>query len=229
MKNIVLACSTLKYELRKAIEETGKEYPVLWVDSTLHAYPEKLKKYLQEEIDRIENVDNILFVYGSCGNALIGLKSHITNLVIPKFDDCISMLLCKNKNQNAQERSTDVYYLTRGWMESERGILQEYNHCVEKYGYKRAKKVFLTMLNNYNYLLLIDTGAYDIEEYIPQAQEIAEKIQLELKIEQGTIRLIKKLLTGPWDEEFILVPPDNSVELHHFGFEKQKLSKANFF
>ncbi len=71
MSNIIVACETLKDELQKAMYLTGCQYPIEWIDSEYHNFPDRLREKLQEKIDSIENIDNILLLFGCCGNALV--------------------------------------------------------------------------------------------------------------------------------------------------------------
>jgi hypothetical protein len=32
----------------------------------------------------------------------------------------------------------------------------------------------------------------------------------------GSLGLLKKLLTGPWDEEFLVIPPGDALTFDHF-------------
>ncbi len=214
MNNLVIACSTIQEEVRKAMAKAKKEYPIIWMDSSLHEFPEKLSTALQEEINKIENVENILLCYGLCGNALLGIKSNKANLILPKADDCISILLWKC--DHILEDRKETYFLTKEWIDSDRGILEDYKHTIEKYGCKKAHEIFKIMLNHYKYLMLIDTKTYSIEEYTEKAKKMAETLDLEMIIRKGNIDLLKKLFTGPWDEDFCRIERGEAIELKYF-------------
>lgn len=215
MKYAIVACQTLQDELNLAIKETDCQYPVIWVDSEYHIDPNKLRTKLQQEIDALKDVDSLLFAYGSCGNGLVGLTASTSNLIIPKTDDCISMVLCRPSEK--LERHKETYFLTKGWIDSSKGLSFEYQHCVQRYGETRARRIFELMLKHYNYLMLIDTGAYNLEEYIGKAEELAQKLKLEMILEKGEIWLLKKLLTGPYDADFCVVQKGGTVNMADFG------------
>lgn len=216
MNYTIIACQTLRDELNLAIHETGCQYPVIWVESDYHIDPEKLRIKLQEEIDALENVGGILFAYGCCGNGLVGLRASSADLIIPKTDDCISMILSQPGEKYQRHKQT--YFLTRGWMESSKSIVNEYRHALERYGEKRAKRLFELMLKHYNYLMLIDTGAYNLNECLTRAKELAGNINLELNVEKGDIWFLEKLLTGPYDQDFCIIPKGGVVSISHFGY-----------
>lgn len=217
MKKILIACETLRDEVEKAIAVTNSTLEVIWVNSDYHMDPNGLRKKLQEEIDRVEGADSILFAYGCCGNGLVGLRATTAPIVIPNTDDCISMVLCKPGEKF--NRLKETYFLTKGWINSSKGLMEEYTRAVERYGEEKAEKIFRLMLKSYKYLMLIDTGAFDLEDYSPRAQEIADVTHLELIVRKGGTWLLEKLLTGPYDEDFCIIPQGEEVKISHFGYE----------
>jgi hypothetical protein len=213
MSTVIIACNTIADELNLAIRETGVTHPVLWIDSKLHTKPEQLKEHIQAAISRISNVSTIILAFGYCGNALVGIKSEKARLVFPKAEDCISLLLGSTERRRALSKETCSYYLTRGWMESENNLADEYAYSVRKFGPERALRVMRAILKNYQHLTLIDTGAYDITPLKPRTEELAATLGLCHKVVEGSQRLLHKLLTGPWDEEFVQVEPGQEITL----------------
>lgn len=217
MNKIIIACETLKDELTTAINTTGCRLPIIWIDSKYHIEPGRLRKKLQEEIDSITTAHNILLAFGCCGNAMIGVKASTANLIIPKTDDCISMVLSKQGEKF--ERAKKTYFLTKGWIESSRSLTAEYERAVERYGKEKAEKIFKFMLNSYKYLMLIDTQSYDVNKYKGKAEGIAQITNMKLIIEKGSLWFLEKLLTGPHDENFCIIPKGQEVKICHFGYD----------
>jgi hypothetical protein len=217
MRNVIIACEVLKDELEKVIQETICQYPIIWVESQYHIEPNKLRAKLQQEIDALEGVDNILFAYGNCGNGLVDLNATTANLIIPKTDDCISLFLTKPREKFQRMKKT--YFLTKGWIDSSKSIMKEYTYTLNRYGPKRTERLFEVMLRNYQYLLLIDTDSYSMEDYTEKVREFAEKMKLELMVTKGDLWFLKKLLIGPYDENFCVIPKGQKVNLNNFGYE----------
>ncbi|HVN24988.1 MAG TPA: DUF1638 domain-containing protein [Syntrophorhabdales bacterium] len=213
MSSIIIACNTIADELNLAIKATGATHPVLWIDSKLHTKPEKLREQIQSAISRISNVSTIILAFGYCGNALVGIKSEHARLVFPKVEDCISVLLGSAERRRTLSKETCSYYLTRGWLESENNLAEEYTYCVKKFGLQRALKVMHAMLKSYRHLTLIDTGAYDLERLRPRTEELATTLGLCHKVVEGSQRLFQKLLTGPYDNEFVQMEPGQEITL----------------
>lgn len=221
-KYIIVACNTLRNELEEAIIRTECPYPVYWIESGLHQYPERLKGRIQEEMERFSNIDSLLLVFGYCGNAVLGLTPPSFHLIFPKVDDCISLLLGSVKARKEIER-LGTYFLTEGWLEHENNLWKEYQYTLEKYGEKRGKRLFALMLKHYTDLIVIDTGCYDIDRFRKRAEEIAGHLGLSLETVPGTTRYLEKLLTGPHDKEFIRVPPGKTVTMKDLYTEGEEV------
>ncbi len=216
MNEKLIACEMIRDEVEKSMRETGFESPVVWLEDSLHTHPEKLREALQKEIDQAEGGDYsaLLFAYGFCGNAFIGLRSGTIPLVIPRVNDCTQLLLIDTFEK---PHTLGYYYLTRGWMEGKENPTWEYERMLEKRGEKVAKRVMDVMLAHYKGLRLIDTGAYDLEKWRDRAEYFSKVMNLELKEVKGTTRLLNQLLEGSWDDTFIVIPPHTEVNAEHFG------------
>ncbi len=212
MKNIAVACKTLKDEIMFVTSDLGIRYPVLWIESSQHNNPQKLKQCIQEQIDRISNVENILLLFGVCGNAIQGLCSPESRLVFPRVDDCISLFLGGNRQKKELDSKGSAYYLTRGYLMSEANIWGEYLYCVSKYGEEKARKLMRIILKNYEKLNVIDTGAYRLEEIMELSKEIAAKLELSHNVVTGSLHLLYKALRGEWDDDFCIVPPGEPID-----------------
>ncbi len=213
MSSIIVACNTIADELTLAIRATGATHPVLWIDSKLHTKPEKLRETIQSAIDRISNVSTILLAFGYCGNALVGVRSKEAQLILPRVEDCISVLLGSAERRKTLSRETCSYYLTRGWLDSESNLADEYAYCLKKFGPERALRLMRAMLKGYRNLTLINTGAYDVESLRSRTEQLAETLGLCHAVVEGSQRLFEKLLTGPYDEEFVIAGPGEEIRL----------------
>lgn len=213
MGTAILACQTLQAELTLAVQETKRDFPIIYVESGLHNTPELLHKKIQEEINRIDNVDTILLLFGYCGNSLLGIKSNKAKLVLPKVDDCIPLLLgsCETRKNISKEMGT--YFLTKGWLDYENNLLKEYERCIKRYGQNRTSKIMKIMLGHYKRFMLIDTGAYPLESVLTYTKDIAARLNLYHDVTSGSLRLFYKLLRGEWDEEFLVLEPGRAVTI----------------
>jgi hypothetical protein len=92
----------------------------------------------------------------------------------------------------------------------------EYERTVQRFGAARAERVYKIMMANYKRLALINTGNYDIERYREYARRTAERFNLRYEEIAGSDAMVRKLLFGPWDEEFVVVPPGGKIALEKF-------------
>lgn len=210
MKTTVIACKTLEDEINQAVEKTGKDYSMIWVEAGLHYYPDKLKATLQDTINSVKESDYILLLFGLCGNALLGLNAKAATLVIPKVDDCISLLLGGNEARKAIEHSSKAYYLTQGWLRFDINIWYEYQRTLKLYGPEKTRTIFKMMLNHYNHLVLIDTGVHDAS-FLEKTKMIAEELNLKHQIVPGDTSYLFAALKGEWGEQFLLIEPGQTV------------------
>ncbi|MEG0309712.1 MAG: DUF1638 domain-containing protein [Eubacterium sp.] len=210
----LLACETIKDEVELIKEKWSIDIETIWMSNTLHTYPEKLRDALQEEIDKLKEVDELLFAYGNCGNGLVGLESDSATMIIPKYGDCIDIFL--NKQKNLERIRTNTYFLTRGWLDGKQGLEWEIKYNIERFGEKRAKRISEMLYKHYNYLMLIDTGAYNVKEFLPRVEKIAETLNMEPIVYQGDITPIEKLLNGQWDEDFCIIEPGRKTTYSDF-------------
>ena len=211
MGTVLLACRTIEGEVLKAASETAFAGEVRWIESGLHNRPEVLRGRLQEELDRIEGAGTVLLAFGYCGNSVVGLTAGDFRLVLPRADDCITILLgsCERRKEVSAEVGT--YFLTEGWLEHETNLWAEHQASVRKWGAERAERLRARMLAHYGRLAVVETGAYDLPAFVERTRPIAEELKLDHAVIPGTLRLLGKLLTGPWDEEFLSLAPRETV------------------
>ena len=184
----------------------------------LHTNPSALKRALQVAVDEAgEKADTVLLGYGLCSLSIIGLKANNCTLVVPRVDDCISIFL-GSRAAYLQQASSEpgTYYLTKGWLEVGDTPFGEYEHLLAKYGKERADRMIRLLLHNYTRLAFINTGLQGLDDYRRQAQEIAVRFELRYEEIQGSNTLVRKLLTGPWDGEFIVVAPGEELRHEHY-------------
>lgn len=209
MNTLIIGCRTTENELLFAMETCGIHYDIIWIEAGLHNMKKKLNQTLQEIIDSAINYNTILFATGFCGNSISGLVARQASLIIPRVDDCASLLFGSCKTKLAWN---DSYFLTEGWLKGESNIWNEYQRSLKKYGEKRTKRIFQLMFAHYHWIALLDTGCYDISAFWEQASRIADAFDLDCRVLPATTAYIQALLTGPWDpDRFLMVKPGETI------------------
>lgn len=213
MKTAILACNTIRDELLAAEHCVQSGYDIFWLESNLHNFPDKLHNEMQKELDKLADYDRVLMSFGFCGNAVLGLKARSFEMILPRIDDCISLMIGSIKKRAELSKGHNSIYLTNGWLKHEANIWSEYEYTLKKYGEENAKFVIKAMYGQYDTLSLVDTGAYNLDDITPQAKKISEKFGLNQTVIPGTTTLLELLLTGPWDsEKFIIIPPNGEID-----------------
>lgn len=213
---IMLACEIIQDEIHAIMERHALSYPIYYLPPDLHLLPQKLNEYLQEMINRIENVDAILLPMGRCGNGTIGLKSRNATLILPKCDDCVNLLLSRDHLE--EERPKYSMFFTKGWLRNRASANQEYERTVEKYGKEHADAIMQMIYAGYRYFSLIDTGAYDKQAAKEKLKPLADALgDVEINELEGPCGILEKMLTLNFDENnFVMVPPGVAVTEEHF-------------
>jgi hypothetical protein len=183
------------------------------LDFGLHLRPGNLKTVLQQKIDELDGqTDCILLGYGLCSLAVVGLRARAATLVVPKVDDCIAIFLGSRESYRQQaSREPGTYYLTKGWIEVGDSPFDEHEKLIERYGEAKAERLTRLSLKNYKRVCFINTGDGDLSRYHDYARRMAERFGLRYEAVDGSPALVKKMITGPWDQDFVVVPPGEAI------------------
>ncbi len=111
-ERIILVCKNLRLHLEKAQEAMGTSLPVIELDTSLHKEPAKMREKILEEISRIpEQYDTVLAAMGFCGGSWKNVPVSRT-VVIPRIDDCISLLLTTDDTPKPNLKSMGCMYIS---------------------------------------------------------------------------------------------------------------------
>lgn len=214
-RTLVLACATVIEEMQPFLPQ-GMHHQVF--DFGLHDRPEKLRQILQQAIDVLDGkYETIILGYGMCSQGIIGLRANKCRLVAPRVDDCIAIFLGSRTAYSAQTQAEPgTYYLTKGWIEVGDNPFSDYDRYVLRYGKERADRIYKLMMGNYKRLALVSTGHKDQEKYRQITREMADRFGLRYEEIEGSRELVRKMVSGPWDEDFVLIEPGETFCLQQF-------------
>lgn len=206
MNTCVIACRTIEDELSCAMVACGTVLPVLWLESGLHNVPKRLHTKLQNTIEEAEKAGytRLLLAMGYCGNSVEHIVLDSAELIMPRVDDCITLLLGSYKRRKSLEAGTGTYFMTKGWLRGERNIWKEYEYAVEKYGKETGEEIFDMMFGNYSRIGILDTKSCPIGPVLEETEIIAKELHLSYEVFDASYDYIIRLLTGPWDNEHFL-------------------------
>lgn len=210
MKNLIIVCENLKDEVTLLCKKITENYnikfvsQIIYLDSKYHNTPEKLNLKLQEIIDENKEYETITLLYGQCGNAVLGLKSDSSKLILPKVSDCISLYLGGDEKRKNLKKSERTYFFTKRYIENDNSLYNEIIKMKEKYGDKKAIKMYKMMMDNYEYIRVINTNAYHVEDIMGKIQSLCDELDLVYEIVEGDLSIMEKALLGVVDEGFVV-------------------------
>lgn len=220
-REVMVACNTLRDEIEWAEKKHGIHRETIWLESQLHNVTDNLRDRVQEALDSFDDVDRVLLGYGNCGNAIHGLKAGDYELVIPRLDDCISLLFGAQSLREAYSDEYHSLYFTMGWMDEGHNINDEYARAEEKYGEEMANTIFGMMYAHYETMTFLDTGLYSVDELIKMTEDVRELLGLKVRVHPATLDFVELLVTGPWDEaHFVTVAPNETVPEMEFRSDR---------
>lgn len=204
----IITCSSLREYVDYAQISQETRFPVLEVDRLLHVEPEKMKTAVGEVINTLSaEIKTVLVGMGFCG----GVWDHVSfsrRVVIPRVDDCVSLLLHKDDkyHPNLKEEGHLYLYEKNPAEFSARSIMRDYSNADDEFANMNKDWLFHMWYDGYHHLDIIDTGYNDCysEEYATIAQENADMINAVLDYTEGSNLLLEKLVSGRWDEQFIV-------------------------
>jgi hypothetical protein len=212
----IIACKTLIKEMGDLLPGSVEAHSL---ESGLHLNPNRLREALQAMIDEFTaETETIILGYGLCSMGVVGLKAAKSTLIIPRLDDCIAIFLgSREAYKQEMGRAPGTYFLSKGWIDAGITLLGELKEMEAKYGKERAERLMKRMIQHYTRLAFIDMGYKDQERYRETAKEVARELDLDYQEVKGTTEFLKKIVTGPWDDSFVVVPPGHRVALEDFN------------
>lgn len=206
---ILIACAMQQDEIEHYRKELKITYPVVYLKRGLHKDPAVLRNLLQQEINRHQDVDVILLSYGLCGRGTEGIVSERTELILPAFHDCIHQLL-----ENHVDK--DSLYATRAWTIDKESIGGQCSSIPAAYGRERGMEILHTIYGGYNKITFIDTQSYDLQKTMDGMKKPAEILNMKIAVTTSACTIIKKLLSGEWDSDFIHLKKGEKVKESDF-------------
>lgn len=215
---VILACTSMLLHVEAAQKKMKTDFPVIEADREYHVDPQSMKQCLRNKLTELpDSVENVLAAIACCGGSWDGIRAE-RKIVIPNMDDCITMLLHTDDVQHANLKEKGHMYIRDSdtGKYSIKGMKEE---LCRDYGMEFGTMVFGSYFQNYTNVDIIDTGAYDCysEKFAVQAQENADLIRCILDYVPGSNRILEKLVSGKWDEQFVIFEKGETIGLKKFS------------
>jgi hypothetical protein len=165
-----------------------------------------------------------------CGRAIEGLAARDVPLVVPRAHDCITLYLGSRARYNAAfTADPGTYWFTLDYLERHDpndGLIvlgsvgpssdaqATYEEYVEKYGKDNADYLMQVMgawEAHYNRAVFIDMGVGDTAATEADAEQIAVERGWRFERLAGDDALVRRLIDGDWDDDFLVVPPGEAI------------------
>jgi hypothetical protein len=202
----------------------------------LHNTPDILRQTLQSRIDQAlagsVAYDAVVMAYGLCGKATHGLQARGIPIVVPRAHDCITLFLGSRERYKDQfENRPGTYWyaldylqrndnkstvLSLGASEVENNLQDTYQTYVEKYGLDNADYLMGIMgswQSHYQRAAYVDMGIGDGSAAEHKARDDASNRGWTFEHMQGDSRLIKNLIYGEWEKDFLILKPGEKLKM----------------
>lgn len=197
MKVKVISCSIFKW----LCEIESKNYDYVFMDIAQHDHPAILNQKLQQEIDASQQYDLIILLYGVCGNAVAGLSSKNTSILLLRAHDCSAILLGSNQKQLNEKWSCFSLW------ESKTEMSPTIEQLEKQYG-EHAQYLWEMLYKNKQLAYIDFNNERDIEA-INKLKE--EGYQITQKY-QGTDEIIKKILNLEHHPMILKINKDKKIK-----------------
>jgi hypothetical protein len=200
----------------------------------LHNEPVKLRDILQREIDAVEaGYDAVVLGYGLCGGATAGIQARTLPVVLPRAHDCITLFLGARERYASEFSASTTYWYVNDQVERNQGynatsvglgvsgdsdddmaaIHAEY---VAKYGEDNADYLMEVMgawTTHYQRAAFVGMGVADEGASVAYAREQADRRGWAFDQVEGSMLLLRKLIYGEWDEDFLVLQPGEQLAM----------------
>jgi hypothetical protein len=130
---------------------------------------------------------------------------------MPKVDDCITLFLGSLARRRSIMEEEGTYFLTKGWIQGERTLLDEYYFYAGKIRRVHCKRNFRRNAGRLSEVGRHRYRSISGRKNFPDIEKISETFDLKIEFFKGDLHIIKKLISGDEDTEISICISKNSI------------------
>jgi hypothetical protein len=208
----------------------------------LHDTPALLRGRLQAQIDEASEADPpydaVALAYGLCGGASAGIAAAGVPLVVPRAHDCITLLLgSRDRYEREFAAHPGTYWYAPDYLErsdddevgagsgligigatTDEADQTAYAEYVARFGEDNAAylmEVTGGWRSHYDRAAFLDTGVGDTSGVEEKVRREAERRGWQFERLAGELVLIRRLLEGDWNEDFLVLQPGQRLAMSY--------------
>ena len=211
-KTVILGCSSLKDYIDEAQRKVKTNYPVFYLNRLYHRDPKEMRDHIIHKLMTMDkDVDTILVAMGYCGGSWKGIKAPC-RLVMPKIDECVSLLLQNTDEVKSNLREPGHLYV-REKDPMKENFHSTFDKLTKNLDEDTKKRYHEDWKRYYHEIDIIDTKINDCRraDYVQSVKEDAAWLDAKLGFVDGGTYLLEKLFSGMWDEQFIILEAGESL------------------
>ena len=231
---LVIACDVVARPVYLCAARSPHVVDLRLLARGLHNEPVKLRDILQREIDAVEpGYDAIVLAYGLCGGATAGIEARSLPVVLPRAHDCITLFLGARERYASEFNASITYWYVNDQVERNQGYSAKsvglgvsgdsdedmeaiHAEYVEKYGADNADYLMEVMgawKSHYQRAAFVEMGVADEAASVAYAREQAERRGWQFDQIEGSMLLLRKLIYGEWDDDFLVLRPGERLAM----------------
>ncbi len=212
-KTVILSCTSLKDYVELAQKKLNTAYPVIYLSRIYHRDPEEMREHVISALEGLDpEVETVLVSMGFCGGSWDKVKVPC-RVVIPRVDDCISLLLQTTDEPVSNLKKQDHLYVKDKdpFKENFKSI---FDHLTRDIDEETKKRYHEDWMRYYREIDIIETEINDSRrpEYAAVVKADADWLQAEMAYIPGGTHLLEKLISGNWDGQFMVFEPGETTE-----------------
>ena len=226
-----ITCDILSRPVYLCAATTRNVVDVHHLSAALHVDPLTLRERLQEQIDATPaGYDAIVLAYGLCGGATAGLVAREIPVVLARAHDCITIFLGgRERYQREFDEVPGTYWYVadqmdrgnalKGWLLGDAARANDaqaaYQDHVARFGVRNAEYLMETLgawRTRYERGAFLDVPGSSPETSARARQE-AERRGWRFERVDTDMQLVRRLIDGDWDEEFLVLRPGERLTM----------------